>query len=145
MRKRTARHPRQAEKAKIMRSAVVNLGAIVTGDIGAPFASGDTVLLDGGRIARVGTASAAEIESCDVVIDAGGATAIPGLIDSHVHITFGDYTPRQKTVGFLPSYLHGGITTAGSASEVHGPGRPPRPDGVEALAARAPPRLCAVP
>ena len=120
-----------------MRSAVVNLGAIVSGDLAAPFASGDTVILDGGRIAQVGTASAAQIESCDVVIDAGGATAMPGLIDSHVHITFGDYTPRQKTVGFLESYLHGGITTAVSASEVHVPGRPTDPDGVKALAIAA--------
>jgi imidazolonepropionase-like amidohydrolase len=56
-----------------------------------------------------------------VVIDAGGMTAIPGLIDSHVHITFGDYTPRQRTVGYLESYLHGGTTTAISASEVHVP------------------------
>jgi enamidase len=137
MRKHDARQPRKIEKGRIMRSAVVNLGAIVSGDLAAPFASGDTVILDGGRIARVGTASAAEIESCDVVIDAGGATAIPGLIDSHVHITFGDYTPRQKTVGFLESYLHGGITTAVSASEVHVPGRPTDPDGVKALAIAA--------
>jgi enamidase len=120
-----------------MRSAVVNLGTIVTGDLKAPFAKGDTILLDGERIARVGTASAAEIEGCDVVIDAGGATAIPGLIDSHVHITFGDYTPRQKTVGFLESYLHGGITTAVTASEVHVPGRPTDPEGVKALALAA--------
>jgi enamidase len=120
-----------------MRSAVVNLGAIVTGDLAAPLASGDTVLLDGGTIAKVGTATAAELEACDVVIDAGGATAIPGLIDSHVHITFGDYTPRQKTVGFLESYLHGGITTSVSASEVHTPGRPTDPEGVKALAIAA--------
>ena len=76
-----------------------------------------------------------------MVIDAGGATAIPGLIDSHVHITFGDYTPRQKTVGFLESYLHGGVTTAVSASEVHVPGRPTDPEGVKALAIAAQPAL----
>jgi len=35
-----------------------------------------------------------------------------GLIDSQVHNTFGDYTPRQKTVGFLESYVHGGVTSA---------------------------------
>ena len=64
-------------------------------------------------------------------------TAIPGLIDSHVHITFGDYTPRQRTVGFLESYLHGGITTSISASEVHVPGRPNDPEGVKALALAA--------
>ena len=71
------------------------------------------------------------------MIDAGGMTAIPGLIDSHVHITFGDYTPRQRTVGYLESYLHGGITTAISASEVHVPGRPRDPEGVKALAVAA--------
>ena len=71
------------------------------------------------------------------MIDAGGATAIPGLIDSHVHITFGDYTPRQQTVGYLESYLHGGVTTAISASEVHVPGRPSDAEGVKALALAA--------
>ena len=77
------------------------------------------------------------VESADVVIDAGGMTAIPGLIDSHVHVTFGDYTPRQRTVGYLESYLHGGTTTAISASEVHVPGRPSDPEGVKALALAA--------
>jgi enamidase len=77
------------------------------------------------------------VESADVVIDAGGMTAIPGLIDSHVHVTFGDYTPRQRTVGFLESYVHGGVTTAISASEVHVPGRPRDPEGVKALAIAA--------
>ncbi|MCX7143393.1 MAG: amidohydrolase family protein, partial [Proteobacteria bacterium] len=57
--------------------------------------------------------------------------------DSQVHNTFGDYTPRQKTVGFLESYVHGGVTTAISASEVHVPGRPKDPEGVKALAVAA--------
>jgi len=63
--------------------------------------------------------------------------AIPGLIDSQIHNTFGDYTPRQRTVGFLESYVHGGTTTAISASEVHVPGRPKDPEGVKALAVAA--------
>lgn len=120
-----------------MRTAIVNLGTIVSGELAAPVARGDTIVTAGGLIESVGTASAATIESCDVVIDAGGATAIPGLIDSHVHITFGDYTPRQKTVGFLESYVHGGVTTAISASEVHVPGRPKDVAGVKALAVAA--------
>jgi enamidase len=120
-----------------MKIAIVNLGQIVTGDWRAPLADGDSILTDGDRIARLGAVSATEAESADIVIDAGGMTAIPGLIDSHVHITFGDYTPRQKTVGFLESYLHGGVTTAISASEVHVPGRPRDPEGVKALAVAA--------
>src|SRR6188474_1332684 len=120
-----------------MKAAIVNIGQIVSGDWRDPFASGDTIVTDGERIVAVGTAAAGAVESADVVIDAGGMTAIPGLIDSHVHVTFGDYTPRQRTVGYLESYLHGGVTTAISASEVHVPGRPRDPEGVKALALAA--------
>jgi enamidase len=120
-----------------MKIAVVNLGRIVSGDWRAPFIAGDTILTNGERIESVGTASAEAVAGADVVIDAGGMTAIPGLIDSHVHVTFGDYTPRQRTVGYLESYLHGGVTTAISASEVHVPGRPRDVEGVKALAVAA--------
>jgi enamidase len=120
-----------------MRIAITNIGTIVTGLLDAPFARGDTIITDGGRIVSAGTAAAREVEACDVVIDADATTAIPGLIDSHVHVTFGDYTPRQQTVGFLESYVHGGVTTAISASEVHIPGRPRDADGIKALAVAA--------
>ncbi|HEY7244556.1 MAG TPA: amidohydrolase family protein [Xanthobacteraceae bacterium] len=120
-----------------MRVAITNIGTIVSGDWRQPFAPGDTVIADNGKLVSVGTASAGEVEGCEVVIDADGTTAIPGLIDSHVHVTFGDYTPRQRTVGFLESYVHGGTTTAISASEVHVPGRPKDPEGVKALAIAA--------
>lgn len=118
-----------------MKVAVVNLGKILSGDIGSPIASGDTIVSVDGRIVSVG--SGGDIGDADVVIDAAGMMAMPGLIDSHVHITFGDYTPRQKTVGFLESYIHGGVTTCISASEVHVPGRPRDPAGVKALAIAA--------
>jgi enamidase len=120
-----------------MKTAIVNLGRIVSGDWRAPWIEGDAILMNNGKILQVGTVSDADLAQCDVVIDADRATAIPGLIDSQVHNTFGDYTPRQKTVGFLESYVHGGVTTAISASEVHVPGRPKDPAGVKALAVAA--------
>ncbi|MFZ3359372.1 MAG: amidohydrolase, partial [Xanthobacteraceae bacterium] len=120
-----------------MKTAIVNLGVILSGDWREPVAAGDSIVMADGKIVLVGTAAAAQIENCDVVIDADGAVAIPGLIDSHVHITFGDYTPRQRTVGFLESYVHGGTTTSISASEVHVPGRPKDREGVKALAVAA--------
>ncbi|MCC6949700.1 MAG: amidohydrolase family protein [Bradyrhizobiaceae bacterium] len=120
-----------------MKTAIVNLGTILTGDWRDPVADGDTIIMNGGTIDSVGTASSAQVSACDVVIDADGAIAVPGLIDSHVHITFGDYTPRQRTVGFLESYVHGGTTTSITASEVHVPGRPKDPEGVKALAVAA--------
>jgi len=120
-----------------MKIAIVNLGHIISGDWRAPLVADDTIISEGDRIKLVGSASSEAVASADVVIDADGMTAIPGLIDSHVHITFGDYTPRQRTVGYLESYLHGGTTTAISASEVHVPGRPSDPEGVKALALAA--------
>ena len=123
-----------------MRTALVNIGIIVTGDLKSPVGSGSDILLENGMISEIGTLSSDKVAACDVVVDAAGATAIPGLIDSHVHITFGDYTPRQRTVGYLESYLHGGTTTAITASEVHVPGRPKDPAGVKALALAA--RAC---
>jgi enamidase len=118
-----------------MKVAVFNIGTILTGDIGSPVTDGDTIVMADGKIASVGWG--ADAVDTDVAIDAGGMMAMPGLIDSHVHVTFGDYTPRQKTVGFLESYVHGGITTCISASEVHVPGRPRDPAGVKALAIAA--------
>jgi enamidase len=120
-----------------MRLAITNIGTIVSGDCRAPLLQGDTIITRGAQIETVGAASAREVQACDVVIDADGATAMPGLIDSHVHVTFGDYTPRQQAIGYLESYVHGGVTTAISASEVHVPGRPRDAEGVKALAVAA--------
>jgi enamidase len=118
-----------------MKVAVFNIAKILSGDIASPVVAGDTIVMADGRIAAIG--SGGDVAGCDVAIDAGGMMAMPGLIDSHVHVTFGDYTPRQKTVGFLESYIHGGVTTCISASEVHVPGRPRDPAGVKALAIAA--------
>jgi len=120
-----------------MKTAIVNLATIVTGDWRRPFAKGDSILMNKGRITKIGTVTARDFETCDVVLDAGGMTAMPGMIDSQVHVAFADYTPRQRTIGFLESYLHGGTTTSITASEVHVPGRPSDPEGVKALAVAA--------
>ncbi|MCZ6745069.1 MAG: amidohydrolase, partial [Alphaproteobacteria bacterium] len=92
-----------------MKIALVNIGTIVSGDWREPFITGDALYMSGGRIKEVGSVPSEDIEAADLVVDVGGMTVIPGLIDSHVHTTFGDYTPRQQTVGFLESYVHGGI------------------------------------
>lgn len=120
-----------------MKTAVVNIGTIVTGDLAHPFVDADCIQMDGEHIGYIGHRDGVDLTDCDLVVDAGGATVIPGLIDSHVHNVFGDYTPRQKTVDFLESYTHGGITTSITASEVHAPGRPTDPAGVKALALAA--------
>src|SRR3546814_7025019 len=70
-------------------------------------------------------------------VDARGTTVAPGLIDSHVHPVFGDWTPRQSQLNWIESFLNGGVTTMISAGEVHLPGRPKDIVGLKALAITA--------
>lgn len=111
--------------------ALTNIGTLVTGDIDRPLADADTIVVRDGKIHSIGSSVDGDIER---VIDVAGATVMPGLIDSHVHPVIGDFTPRQRTLDFLESYLHGGVTTMISAGEPHTPGRPTDPAGVKALA-----------
>ncbi|MFI7643941.1 amidohydrolase family protein [Nonomuraea sp. NPDC049400] len=120
--------------------AVVGAGAVFSGDQENPMLDGvDTVIATDGTISAVGRRDEleAEVAAADQVVDANGATVAPGLIDSHCHVVLGDYTPRQKTVDFLASYVHGGITSVVSPGEIHAQGRPHTAAGVKALAIAA--------
>ena len=111
-----------------------NIGQIVSGNIKAPLLDGDAVLVKDGRITAVGNEQTLDVAGVEQIIDANGCTLFPGLIDSHVHVVVGDYTPRQNTLGFIESCLHGGVTSMISAGEVHIPGRPKNAAGLKALA-----------
>ncbi len=120
--------------------ALIRAGAVFSGDIAVPQVEGaDTVVARDGIIAAVGSETdlADEVAASDVVVDVDGSTVAPGLIDSHCHVVLGDYTPRQKTVDFLASYVHGGITSVVSPGEIHAQGRPHTATGVKALAIAA--------
>ncbi len=111
-----------------------NIGTLVSGDLAAPLADADTVIVADGRIRFVGRAADAPVPDGAAVIDVGGATVMPGLHDNHVHPVIGDWTPRQKQSDWIDSCLHGGVTTMLSAGEPHVPGRPTDPAGTKALA-----------
>jgi enamidase len=98
-----------------MKTLIRNIGLIVSGDIERPLLEGDSIAIADGRIAAVGKGLE---DQADTVIDAKGSAVIPGLIDSHCHPVFGDFTPRQRTMDFIESGLNGGITTMISAGEV---------------------------
>lgn len=120
--------------------AVTNIEVMLSGDLEEPIIDGcDTIICRDGLIAGIGSRDRLneEIEAADVVVDAVGTTVAPGLIDSHCHVVLGDYTPRQKTVDFLDSYVHGGITSVVSPGEIHAQGRPHDATGVKALAIAA--------
>ncbi|MBT8371643.1 MAG: amidohydrolase family protein [Deltaproteobacteria bacterium] len=111
-----------------------NIGILISGRLEDPVLDADAVLIQEGLIHRVGKIGDIGEYEAETVIDCRGTTVTPGLIDTHCHPVFGDYTPKQNQIGFLESMLHGGVTTAISAGEVHLPGRPSDPSGVKALA-----------
>jgi len=114
-----------------------NIGLLLSGDIDHPILEADTIVCDQGRIVAVGKEADCNIEQPDLLIDARRTCVAPGLIDSHVHPVFGDWTPRQNQLGWIDSTLNGGVTTMISAGEVHLPGRPKDIVGLKALAITA--------
>lgn len=111
---------------------ITNIGTIVSGDINNPTIEGNTVVIEDGLIKAIGDEKLVTDDA--TIIDAKNTTLTPGLFDSHIHVTIGDYAPRQKTLDFISSALHGGVTSMISAGECHLPGRPTDPAGVKALA-----------
>jgi enamidase len=116
---------------------ISNIGLMLSGDLDAPLMGADTVVAEEGRITAVGRFKDCDTSEARVHIDAKGCALSPGLIDSHVHPVFGDWTPRQNQFGWIESFLNGGVTTMISAGEVHLPGRPRDIVGVKALAITA--------
>jgi len=124
------------EPAKKMpaRLLIRNIGLLLSGNLELPILDADTVVAVDGKITMVGKEKDVDGEGATLVIDAKGTTLAPGLIDSHVHPVAGDWTPRQNQIGWIDSYLHGGVTSMISAGEVHTPGRPKDVVGLKAMA-----------
>ena len=114
-----------------------NIGLMLSGDIDKPILQADTIVVNEGLITAVGKEADCDISQPDTEIDARGTCVCPGLIDSHVHPVFGDWTPRQNQLGWIDSTMNGGVTTMVSAGEVHLPGRPKDIVGLKALAITA--------
>lgn len=110
------------------RCLIRNIGRLMTGDVSAPLADSDCLLIEDGVIVGFEAADA------DIEIDAGGCAVAPGLVDGHCHPVFGDWTPRQNQIGWIEMNVNGGVTSFISAGEVHLPGRPKDAEGVKALA-----------
>ena len=104
---------------------IKNIGTLVSGILDDPLRDADSILVADGVFKEIGKGLSAH---ADRTIDANGTTVIPGLIDSHSHPTFGNFTPAQNSLGWITHYMHGGVTSIISAGELHVPGLPLPPD-----------------
>src|SRR5580700_2619913 len=127
-------HDEASKSAPQTKLVIRNIGLLLSGDFTNPILDADTVVAVGDRIAAVGKEKDVDTSGATSSIDAKGTALAPGLIDSHVHPVCGDWTPRQNQLGWIDSYLHGGVTTMVSAGEVHTPGRPKDIVGLKAMA-----------
>ncbi|OVZ60023.1 Enamidase [Pigmentiphaga sp. NML080357] len=126
-----------ASTAKSGKVVIRNIGLLLSGDIDRPILEADTIVARDGMIEAVGKEADCDTGQPDLLVDARRTCVAPGLIDSHVHPVFGDWTPRQGQLGWIDSTMHGGVTTMISAGEVHLPGRPKDIVGLKALAITA--------
>src|SRR3954468_12412285 len=116
---------------------ITNIGLLLSGDLDRPILDADTIVVNDGLITAVGRAADCDTGKPDLEIDVRRTCVAPGLIDSHVHPVFGDWTPRQGQLGWIDSTMNGGVTTMISAGEVPLAGRPKDIVGLKALAITA--------
>jgi len=100
-------------------------GTVIDGTGTEPLRDG-VVLVRDGRIAAIGKPGEVEIPSDAEVIDASGKTVMPGMIDSHMHLS-GTY----RAVRLLRQTLEAGFTTIGHVGGLSGSGVVALRDAIE--------------
>ncbi len=88
------------------------------------------LLVDGERIAAVGPGLETRAREADTVVDLGGRTLMPGMIDTHCHPGGGDFDPAHedeppglqalRTVEAAQRTLRAGFTTIRTAGTKYG-------------------------
>ena len=115
-------------------TAIVNIGTLVSGDCRKGLLDADTILIQDGKIARIGKSRKTDISGADHLVDMKEMVVAPGLIDAHTHPVIGDWHPRQNVLGWMESAFHGGVTTIVSMGSGMVQGRPTDAAGVKSLA-----------
>lgn len=94
---------------------LTNIGQLVTWDDDQPIRSNAALVVDGGRVAWIGSAAVTPV--ADERIDVDGATVVPGFVDSHTHLVFGGERSEEFEARLAGKpYAAGGIRTTVAAT-----------------------------
>src|SRR5262245_30524336 len=89
---------------------------------GGPVAEDQTILVDHGKIAAVGSASSVQVPADARRMDLAGHTVIPGLVGMHEHLFYpsgeGIAIYNTQAYSFPKLYLASGVTTARTAGSM---------------------------
>jgi imidazolonepropionase-like amidohydrolase len=89
---------------------------------GAPAAEDQTIVIDHGKIAAVGSAATIAVPAGARSMDLAGHTVIPGLVGMHEHLFYpsgqGIPTYNEQAFSFPRLYLANGVTTARTAGSM---------------------------
>ncbi|GAC1598644.1 MAG: imidazolonepropionase [Pseudarthrobacter sp.] len=98
-----------------MSTLITNIAELMTQDLEHRVLKNAAVVIEGERIAWLG--SAADAPAADDAVDAGGRTVLPGWVDSHTHLVFaGDRTAEFEARMAGESYSAGGIAVTVDAT-----------------------------
>ena len=98
-----------------MSTLITNIAELMTQDLEHRVLKNAALVVDGERIAWVGTA--AEAPAADEAVDAGGRALLPGWVDSHTHLLFaGDRTAEFEARMAGEAYSAGGIAVTMNAT-----------------------------
>jgi len=89
----------------------------------SPSKNDQTIIINKGRIVRVGNSASINVSQYSKIIDCTGKTIIPGMIMMHEHLFYGeslppDYLGLEMPVSFPKLYLAGGVTTMRTTGSV---------------------------
>jgi imidazolonepropionase-like amidohydrolase len=101
----TVAHAQSPPPSETPSVVAIRASRLIDGSGAAPL-SDAVVLIEGERIAAVGTGLA--IPAGARVIDLGGATVLPGLIDCHTHVTGGDPSDYYESL-FRKSHVDAAV------------------------------------
>jgi imidazolonepropionase-like amidohydrolase len=89
---------------------------------GAPASDDQTIIIDHGKIAAIGSAASTPVPAGSRRMDLAGHTVIPGLVGMHEHLFYpsgeGIPTYNEQSYSFPRLYLASGVTTARTAGSM---------------------------